>query len=382
MMVLSLFDRFSTAAHWLLASGIFALTLTALLLLKALAARQLERLRALHDYGFLAYLRELVSSTRISFLVAVAVLAGLTQLALPDRNQKWLHYAFVITFVLQAALWGNRALSVWLDRSFQSHRASNPSGVTHLLVVGLVLRILLWVVALLMVLDNLGFNITTLVASLGIGGIAVALAVQNILGDLFSSVSIALDKPFVIGDFIVVGNYMGTVEYVGLKTTRLRSLGGEQIIISNTELLKERIRNYKRMDERRVAFQFGIAYETAVEDVERVPGLVRDIVLASGELVRFDRAHFMAYGESALQFEVVYFMLTNDFNKYMDAQQKINLGILRELRRRGIAFARPTRVVHMADYARTADANVSGTRSLPAETTGPVPEMLRHGRRQ
>ncbi|WP_151636123.1 mechanosensitive ion channel family protein [Noviherbaspirillum aerium] len=378
MMVLSMFDRFSAATHWLLASGIFILTLTALLLVKALAARQLDRLRTLHDFGFLVYLRELVRSTRISSLIALAVLAGLTQLALPERSEKWLQYGFVIIFVLQAALWGNRALSVWLERDFQHHRASNPSGVTHLLVVGLILRILLWVVALLMVLDNLGFNITTLVASLGIGGVAVALAVQNILGDLFSSVSIALDKPFVIGDFIVVGNFMGTVEYVGLKTTRLRSLGGEQIIISNSELLKERIRNYKRMEERRVAFQFGVAYETSVEDVERLPGLVREIVLASSDIVRFDRAHFIAYGESALQFEVVYFMLTDDFNKYMDVQQAINLGILRELRRRGIVFARPTRVVHVAERAGLGEAygdaaNIAPRRAGPAHAVSSMP---------
>jgi len=161
-------------------------------------------------------------------------------------------------------------------------------------------------------------------------------------------VSIALDKPFVIGDFIVINEYMGTVEYVGLKTTRLRSLGGEQIVISNTELLKRQIRNYKRMEERRISFEFGIAYDTPYQLIEKIPGMVTGIIKSTSNLTRFDRAHFRNYGESALQFEVVYYVLTPDFNKYMDIQQEINLAILREFRRLGVDFALPTRTIYLA----------------------------------
>ena len=204
-----------------------------------------------------------------------------------------------------------------------------------------------------MILDNLGFNITALVASLGIGGIAVALAVQNILGDIFASLSIALDKPFVIGDFIIVEDVLGTVEYIGLKTTRLRSLSGEQIVFSNVDLLKSRIRNYKRMFERRVVFTIGVVYQTAHATLERIPALVRSIVEQQPK-TRFDRAHFKEYGDSALVFEVVYFVLDSDYNIYMDIQQAINLAIFRRFQVKGIEFAYPTRTLHV--YPSPVDA--------------------------
>jgi small-conductance mechanosensitive channel len=235
------------------------------------------------------------------------------------------------------------------------------------MLASLVGRVVLWAIAALVTLDNLGFNITTLMASLGIGGIAVALAVQNILGDIFSSVSIALDKPFVIGDFIVVDSFMGTVEYIGMKTTRLRSLGGEQIVFSNTELLKNRIRNYKRMQERRVAFEFGVAYETPAEELERIPQLVKEIVSNEKLETRFDRAHFKTYGDSALQFEVVYFVLDPDYNKYMDIQQDINLALLRAFRTRNITFAYPTRTLHIVPPQPIVPAAASPVRAQDAQ---------------
>ncbi|HJV53974.1 MAG TPA: mechanosensitive ion channel family protein [Noviherbaspirillum sp.] len=325
------------------------LVLLALMLVKGLTLRQLRRLAASGRLDFLSYPEQIVGATRLPFMLGVSLLAGASQLDLTPQHEKWLHYAWIIVLVTQIALWANRFISVAVQRAFEQHRQTNPSGATHLMVAGLVARIVLWSLAALVALDNLGFNITTLMASLGIGGIAVALAVQNILGDIFSSVSIALDKPFVIGDFIVVDGYMGTVEYVGLKTTRIRSLGGEQIVFSNTELLKNRIRNYKRMQERRVLFEFGIAYETPLEEIERIPRMVESIVREREPDTRFDRAHFRSYGESALQFEVVYYVLDPDYNKYMDIQQKINQELLRRFRERGIGFAHPIRTLYVAE---------------------------------
>lgn len=328
-------------------SGGFVLVLTALLVLKSFIARQLHRLAKAGHLQVLDYPEQVVKATRLPFLLLLSLLLVLSQLELSPQHDKFLHYAWIVVLVIQIALWANRLVVVAVERAFERHRQINPSGATHLMVVGLIARIVLWSVAALVMLDNLGFNITTLMASLGIGGIAVALAVQNILGDVFSSVSIALDKPFVIGDFIVVDDYLGTVEYVGLKTTRIRSLGGEQIVFSNTELLKNRIRNYKRMQERRVQFEFGIAYETSVEKVRRVPSIVREIIENAGLETRFDRAHFKSYGESALQFEVVYFVLTPDYNKYMDIQQTINLSLLEKLAELEISIPYPTRTVHL-----------------------------------
>jgi small-conductance mechanosensitive channel len=334
--------------HIAIASVVFLLVLTALLLLKAFIAGQLRRLASRGKLQFLNYPEQILNATRLPFMLGVSLLAAVSQLQLTPQQDKWLEYAWIVVLISQVALWANRAVTVAVGRAFERHRLTDPSGATYLMLSGLVARIVLWSIAVLVTLDNLGFNITTLMASLGIGGIAVALAVQNILGDLFSSVSIALDKPFVVGDFIAVDTFMGTVEYVGMKTTRLRSLSGEQIVISNSELLKNRIRNYKRMQERRIQFEFGIAYETPVEEIERIPQTVKEIIAGHADIARFDRAHFKSYGESALNFEVVYNVLDPDFNKYMDLQQAINLALMRDFRNRGISFAYPTRTVHVA----------------------------------
>jgi small-conductance mechanosensitive channel len=330
------------------AAAVFVLVLTALLILRVFIARQLRRLEMVGRLEFLSYPEQIIDATRLPFLLGVSLLAGVSQLDMPARQATWVQHAWVIILVSQIAMWVNRLVNIAIKRSFERHLQTNPSGATQVMLIGLVARILLWSVALLVTLDNLGFNITTLMASLGIGGIAVALAVQNILGDIFSSVSIALDKPFVVGDFIVVDEFLGTVEYIGMKTTRLRSLGGEQIIFSNNELLKSRIRNYKRMQQRRVQFEFGIAYETSVENIERIPKIVQEAISAHKLETRFDRAHFKGYGESALQFEVVYIVLSADFNKYMDIQQAINLTMLRRFRDLGIAFAHPVRTLSLS----------------------------------
>ncbi|MEO7578674.1 MAG: mechanosensitive ion channel family protein, partial [Massilia sp.] len=307
-----------------------------------------------------------LGATGPPFLLALSLLVALSQLTLPPQREKWLQYAWIVILVSQIGMWGARIIAVAATHAIARRREADPSAATHLMLGALVARLVLWTVLLLVMLDNLGFNIATLMASLGIGGIAVALAVQNILGDIFSSVSIAFDKPFVIGDFIVVDDYMGTVEYVGMKTTRLRSLGGEQIIISNSELLKNRIRNFKRMEERRVLFEFGIAYETGLAEVERIPAMVQDIVRRQ-QAVRLDRVHFKSHGDSALMFEVVYYVLDADFNRYMDIQQRINLDMLREFRAAGIAFAYPTTTVHVARRApaAAAAAGAGAIRAVP-----------------
>lgn len=207
-------------------------------------------------------------------------------------------------------------------------------------------RVAVWSLVALMMLANLGVDVTALVAGLGIGGVAVALALQNILSDLFASISILLDKPFVVGDFIIVGEELGTVEKIGIKTTRVRSLGGEQLIFANNDLLQSRVRNYKRMDERRIVFRVGIVYETPGDKLEAISGMLREIVEGI-EQTRFDRAHFAEFGDFALQFEVVYYVLSSDFAIYRDIQQRINLAIFRRFERESIGFAYPTQMLHI-----------------------------------
>ncbi|WP_459615588.1 mechanosensitive ion channel family protein [Bordetella sp. 2513F-2] len=230
-------------------------------------------------------------------------------------------------------------------------------------------KVLLWAVVLLAMLSNMGVNITAFVASLGVGGIAIALAVQNILGDLFASLSIAIDKPFEVGDFIVVGPLAGTVEHVGLKTTRIRSLGGEQIVMSNTGMLGATIQNYKRLQERRIVFQFGLTYDSTPEQLRQVPGIVEKIVRAQQQ-VRFDRAHFKGFGESSLDFEVVYIVLDPGYNLYMDIQQAINLAMMEAFAELGVDFAFPSRTLYVASLPE--GAMQAGRNDGHAERGGPA----------
>ncbi|GAF83081.1 unnamed protein product, partial [marine sediment metagenome] len=211
-----------------------------------------------------------------------------------------------------------------------------------------IFKALLGVVAVLLIISNLGYDITALLAGLGIGGIAIALALQNILEDIFSSFSIYFDKPFVIGDFIIVGDDLGVVKKIGIKTTRIQHLKGHELIISNKELMSTRINNYGKMEKRRISFKFGVKYETTVEKLEKIPGIVRDVI-ESIDLTEFSRTHFSEFGDFNLVYEVVYFVETSDYGKYMDIQQAINLGILKKLQKESIEFAYPTQTVHLED---------------------------------
>ncbi|MEL6581920.1 MAG: mechanosensitive ion channel family protein [Cyanobacteria bacterium J06621_12] len=208
------------------------------------------------------------------------------------------------------------------------------------------LRILVWLIGVVFLLDNLGFDISAVVASLGIGGVAIALASQGVLQDLFCYFAILLDRPFELGDFIIVGDYLGTVEYVGIKTTRLRSINGEQIIMANSDLVGSRIRNYKRMRQRRIVFKFGVVYQTSAEQLAQIPHLLQEII-SKTENASCDRAHFAGYGNYSLDFEVVYFINTNDYSVYMNAQQSINLAVKAKFSECGIEFAHPTQINYL-----------------------------------
>jgi small-conductance mechanosensitive channel len=290
---------------------------------------------------------DILSHTRFLFLLIIAFYIGSQYLELPPKPTRIIDHFIVIALLVQLAFWGNRAIALWLGDYMKRHRDTDASSATTMSVLGFIARVVLWSVLVLMVLGNLGFNITTLVASLGIGGVAVALASQSILGDIFASLVIAMDKPFVLGDFLIVDDDLGTVEYIGLKTTRLRSLGGEQIVFSNGDLLKSRIRNYKRMNERRILFSFGVIYQTSHEQLKQIPGMVRDII-QSQDKTRFDRAHFKEYGDSSLNFEVVYYVLSPDYNLYMDIQHAINLALFQKFEKEGIEFAYPTRTLYVS----------------------------------
>jgi len=271
---------------------------------------------------------ELVRRTRGYFIAVLALHAGVSTLAIPGPAGAPLRTLTVLVALMQLARWGNGAISFAVHHHVERRRAVDATGATTIAALGIGARIVFWALLILLALDNLGFDVTTLVAGLGIGGVAIALAVQNILGDLFAALAIVLDKPFVIGDTIAVDAFEGTVEHIGLKTTRIRSVNGEQIVISNAELLKGRIRNFKGMTGRRVVFHTDIDYGMPAERVEALPAEIRAIV-ASQPGVRFERSHFKRFGESGLQLETVYHLTDTDYLRFMDTQQAINLAILR-----------------------------------------------------
>jgi small-conductance mechanosensitive channel len=257
----------------------------------------------------------------------------------------------MIALFVQAGLWAGALLKLVLERYGERQFAENPASVTTLGAIGIIGKLVLWSVVLLLILDNLGINVTALVTGLGIGGIAVALAVQNILGDLLAALAIVLDKPFAVGDFIIVDDYLGSVEKVGLKTTRIRSLSGEQLVFSNADLLSSRLRNYGRMYERRVVFPLGVTYQTPRSKLELIPQIVRQAIEAQGEQVRFDRSHFKEYGAFSINFETVYYVISADYNLYMDIQQAINLAIHRRFDEEKIDFAYPTQTLFVQGAA-------------------------------
>lgn len=313
--------------------------------LRALAGRTVTRL---DDVA-----ADVVGTTHGLTLLLAAVYVGAHQLEL-GRFETRLDQLMMIALTIQGGAWLSQAALAWLRYRAQGEDAS-ATVATHMALAGFVLRLVIWVVVVLSILSNLGFDITALVTSLGIGGVAVALAVQNILGDLFASMSIALDKPFMAGDAIVVDTFSGTVKHVGLKTTRIQADSGEEVVFSNADLLKSRIRNYKRMDERRAVFTFTLAYSTPTEQLRRIPDLMREIVEAQEE-TRFDRTHLKALTPAGLDFEVVYFMLKPNFALFVKAQHQINLAMLERFCADGITLATPAPAVQMVGAAAGPDA--------------------------
>lgn len=285
-----------------------------------------------------------VRTKKILFLALAAYGASMF-IVLPLEVQRIILGAVFVLLFLQVGLWGNGIISFFVTRRVAKD-GEEGLNLEAYSVITWIAKAALWIIVVLLALNNLGIEITALVAGLGISGIAVALAVQNILGDLFASLSIVMDRPFEIGDFIIVGDQMGTVEHVGLKTTRVLSLSGEQIVFSNNDLLGSRIRNFRRMNERRVLFTLGVTYQTPADKLERIPGMIREIIEVQ-EQARFDRAHFSTFGDFSLNFEIVYWVLDRDYALFREIQQEINLALYRKFEEEEIEFAYPTQTLFM-----------------------------------
>jgi small-conductance mechanosensitive channel len=347
--------------QWLLAVAVLGGVYVALSLLRHLLSRRLGALaaRTATDWDDLAV--EIVRRTRWYFLVVIAVYASTRVVAPTGAFARVLGAIYVIVVLLQAGVWGNGILGFAADHYVRQRAAADIGTRATIQAVGYAGRFVLWALLVVTALQNFGINVTALVTGLGIGGIAIALAVQNILGDLFAALAIVLDKPFVVGDSVQVDAINGTIEHVGLKTTRIRALSGEQVIISNADLLKSRIRNYKRMEHRRVAFTLDVAFDTSPEQLDRVPGIVREVI-ARHELTRFDRCHLLAIELAGLRFETVYFVLDPDYGKFADIQHAVYTALLRRFGQDGIRLGYATRTLELQpnDGRAAATTTLSG----------------------
>ena len=329
----------------LIALGIAAAVFLALLGLRELVVRRLGKRAERTANGLDDLVVSLGRRTQLLVVAVVALYLGSLYITLQPRQERTLRGLAEVADFLQIALWASVAIDFWLARQ-RRRMDQDPTSVALAGVLRFVAKLVLWALLLLMALDNLGVNVTALITGLGIGGVAVALALQNVLSDLLASLSIVLDKPFVIGDAITVDTLTGTVESIGLKTTRLRAVSGEQLVFANSDLLKSRIHNWRRLAERRAVLAFGVPQDTPPDAVERIPGMIRALIEGQ-DLTRFDRAHFKGFGASSLDFEAVYWILTPDYNAFMDRQQAINLGLLRAFEREGIALASAAPAVHL-----------------------------------
>jgi small-conductance mechanosensitive channel len=282
----------------------------------------------------------------LPILNIIIIYVGISYLALSEKAEKYIHAAFVVAITYFVV----RLVSSTTYLALQAYTRNYDDGQEKVKQLGgimLLINIFIWTIGALSIFSNLGYDVTTIIAGLGIGGIAIALAAQNIIGDLFNYLVIFFDRPFEIGDFIVIDDKKGNVEDIGIKTSRLRSLTGEQLIISNSDLTKSRIHNFKRMEERRIVFTLGVTYDTPLELLKEIPDIIKSTI-TSTKNTRFDRAHFLTYGDYALKFEVVYFVDSSDYNQYADIQQEINYRIFEAFQNKNVKFAYPSQTIFMA----------------------------------
>jgi len=335
----------NTLAQYLTAVAVFLLVFTALKLFKVEILRRLRKLAKKTKSDFDDLLIEILYSIGNPFYLLVAVGIALQYIQQPSVLKVvgyWIAFGVIVYSVVRAV---GSIIDYLFERvvkkRLEEGEQLDPSVVQ---LLGKVLKGVIWVVAILLVAQNLGFNITALIAGLGIGGIAVALALQGVLSDMFASFSIYFDKPFQTGDFIIIGDDMGTVKHIGIKSTRIETLEGQELVMSNKVLTEARIQNYRGFKKRRMTFSFGIKYETPTEKVRAIPQMVRDII-GNIELAEIQRIHFTDFGDFSLNFGAVYYITSGDFTVHKDIQHEINLALKEKFEKEGIEFAYPTQTL-------------------------------------
>ncbi len=328
---------------YLIALVAFGLVLIILKIFKTVIIHKLKELSKKTNTELDDILIGAINNIHWPFYVLVSLFAGLKFLNISNLIAGVVFYIFIICVVYYTVKFIEDLVEYGF-RKLINKKKEREENVGIIKLLQTIAKIVLWVGAVVLLLSNIGYDVTSLVAGLGIGGIAIALALQNILSDLFASLSIYFDKPFQIGDFVILGDKMGVIKKIGIKTTRLQALQGEEIVISNSELTSTRIQNFGKMEKRRILFRIGVTYDTPKEKLEKISGYLKEIIEREGE-IDFDRAHFKEFADSSLVYEIVYYVLSGDYSRYMDIQEKINLDIVEKFKQEEIEMAFPTQTL-------------------------------------
>lgn len=329
-----------------LALGIFLVLFIVLRFFRSQIIHRLKKLAQQTSTEFDDHLVISMEKIHPRFYDFISLYIAIQSLAFPDEIDKIIYGAFIVLVIFQAIISSEDIVLYFLKKAVTDGKTHTTADDMAFHGLSLFVKIILWATGSLLILSNLGFNITSLAASLGIGGIAVALAVQNILSDIFSSFTIYFDKPFEIGDFIIIGTEMGTVQKIGLKTTRIKALQGEELVVSNKELTSARIQNFKKMQQRRIVFTLGITYDTSLEKCKKIPIIIEEIFSKLPD-AQFARAHFFEFADFSLNYEIVYHQLSGDYDQYMDTRQSLNFAIKEAFEAEGIEMAFPTQTIHV-----------------------------------
>lgn len=332
----------------LLVIGVAVGAFVILRLLRSVVAGLLKGGKKVPDLAWRKIIGRVLNSTHSFFILIACLVAASPFLGLPDPASGALTVIFRIALIIQAALWIRKFALAFVQRRAGVGKEGDPTTLANAIsVVTVIINVVVVAFTFLLLLQNAGIQITPLLAGLGVGGLAIGLAAQGIFSDLFAALSIIFDKPFERGDFIDFDGTEGTIEKIGLRTTHIRSLTAELLIVTNAKLLDTMIRNYRQMSERRIFFNVGVTYQTPPDKAERIPEMLKDAI-ESQEDVRFDRAHFIDFGDSALIYQAVYYVLSPDFVKYRNTHQAITFRLFRKFADEGLDFAFPTRTIHFS----------------------------------
>ncbi|MCW4467713.1 mechanosensitive ion channel family protein [Flavobacterium sp. MFBS3-15] len=352
----------NTVLQWIIAAGIIAAAIILLKIVKFYVIKRLKKwaLRTVTTWD--NFILEIIEKSVLPMLYISAVYFSLLTLKFNPTADKIIHIAYLVSITFFVLKIISAAFKKFVY-SFIDHGEDSESKLKQAGGLIAIINIIIWMCGIIFLIDNLGYNVTTLIAGLGVGGIAIALAAQAVLGDLFSYFVIFFDRPFEIGDFVTLNNDNGIIEYIGIKTTRIRTLSGEQLICSNTDLTNSRLRNYKRMERRRIVFSLGVTYQTTHSQLAKIPGMVKEIIESKPQL-QFDRGHFSGYGDSSLNFEFVYYVTDPDYNTYMDNQQAVYLDIFAAFEKESIDFAYPTQTIIMD---KSSELKLTGINQQPTD---------------